>query len=377
VLIPRPTCLAAIPYLLSIPAPFLGLPVPVPAYPCPACLPACLPAYLPARPGPCPSPWSGGPGVLAAGASDSSRSAPACVRACVRACVMFPGRRRPSRPSSCQDPAVWTPYLTRLAQGPAAAPAHLPPAAPGQPPAPAGAAAALNEPLTEGEVLDALKLLKNGRAPGAGGLPAELFRYARGGGEPPEYLLLPALTAMLDGWFRAGALPAAANVSLVVPVHKRGDASQPGNYCPIAVGEPAMRLYAALLNQRLVGYTEAEGLRAPSQAGFRPGMSTLHPVFTLQHLFDRARHRREPLFCCFLDLQGAYDRGPRPLLWEALARLGLHGAMPAAIHSLYTNAQYAISVGGRRGAGVPSARGVKQGCPLSPTLFGLLLDSLH
>jgi len=138
-----------------------------------------------------------------------------------------------------------------------------------------------------------------------------------------------------------------------------------------------MRLYAALLNQRLVEYTEAEGLRAPSQAGFRPGMSTLHPVFTLQHLFDRARHRREPLFCCFLDLQGAYDRVPRPLLWEALARLGLHGAMPAAIQSLYTNAAYAISVGGRRGAGVPSARGVKQGCPLSPTLFGLLLDSLH
>jgi len=171
--------------------------------------------------------------------------------------------------------------------------------------------------------------------------------------------------------------PAAANVSLVVPIHKRGDASQPGNYRPIAVGEPAMRLYAALLNQRLVAYTEAAGLRAPSQAGFRPAMSTLHPVFTLQHLLDRARHLRQPLVCCFLDLQGAYDRVPRPLLWQALARLGLHGAMPAAIQSLYANAVYAISVGGRRGAGVPSARGVKQGCPLSPTLFGLLLDGLH
>jgi hypothetical protein len=134
---------------------------------------------------------------------------------------------------------------------------------------------------------------------------------------------------------------------------------------------------AALLHQRLVGYTEAAGLRAPSQAGLRPAMSTLHPVFTLQHLLDRKRHRREPLVCCFLDLQGAYDRVPRPLLWQALARLGVHGAMLAAIQSLYANAVHAISVGGRRGASVPSARGVTQGCPLSPTLFGILLDGLH
>ncbi|KAK9819062.1 hypothetical protein WJX81_004721 [Elliptochloris bilobata] len=86
---------------------------------------------------------------------------------------------------------------------------------------------------------------------------------------------------------------------------------------------------------------------------------------------------RQPLFCCFLDLKGAYDRVPRALLWQALQRLGVHGRRLGALQSLYSNAEYAINMGGRRGVGVRFTRGVKQGCPLSPTLFGLLPDGLH
>ena len=103
----------------------------------------------------------------------------------------------------------------------------------------------------------------------------------------------------------------------------------------------------------------------------------MHQLFTLQHLVDRAAHKRQPLFCCFLDLKGAYDRVPRELLWPVLERLGVHGPLLAAIRSLYSNAEYAVRAGNRRGPGVQSECGVKQGCPLSPTLFGLLLDGLH
>ena len=51
--------------------------------------------------------------------------------------------------------------------------------------------------------------------------------------------------------------------------------------------------------------------------------------------------------------------------------------MLTAIQAFYTNAAYATSVHGALGPSVVSSTGVKQGCPLSPTLFGLFLDGLH
>ncbi len=157
------------------------------------------------------------------------------------------------------------------------------------------------------------------------------------------------LLDVLNAAFRSGAVPDGFNTGLVTPVYKRGDACDTGNYRPIAVTEPIMRLYAGLLNQRLVRFTEEQQLRSASQAGFRPGLSTLHQLFTLQHFIDRSRHDCLPLFCCFLDLEGAFDRVPRPLLWEVLRRLGVHGAMLGAIQSLYVDATVAMNIGGQDG----------------------------
>ena len=138
-----------------------------------------------------------------------------------------------------------------------------------------------------------------------------------------------------------------------------------------------MRLYAGILNARLQQYTEDQRLRARSQFGFRPHLSTLHPTFILQHFVDSHRRNARPLFCCFLDLKAAYGKVQRPLLWQVLSRLGLRGRMLSAIQSLYAASMLSITVSGRVGSPFPSCTGVKQGCPLSPTLFGLFLDGLH
>ena len=220
-----------------------------------------------------------------------------------------------------------------------------------------------------------------GRAHGALGMPAELLRYARDlpqHGQPsPQFILAGILTAFLNHMFTSGRVPVACNQALVTPMFKRGDKLDPTSYRPIAVTEPLMRLYAGMLNARLLDYTDSNELRANTQAGFRPGHSVLHQVFTIRHMMQRQQHHGSKLFICLLDLKGAYDRVSRPLLWQALQRLGVHGTMLTAIQAMYATATGSVRVRGRSGPILPSRTGVRQGCPLSPTLFGLLADGVH
>ena len=127
-------------------------------------------------------------------------------------------------------------------------------------------------------------------------------------------------------------MPASLKFGLVTLVFKRrGSKTDAANYRPIAVTEPVMRLYAGIINQRLVAFTENRLLLADSQADFRLHLAVRHQVFAVRHLIDKQVAAGQKLFVCFLDLTAAYDRVSWPLLWEVPRRLGVHGAMLAAV----------------------------------------------
>ena len=175
---------------------------------------------------------------------------------------------------------------------------------------------------------------------------------------------------------QSGRLSAAVKSSLITPVFKKGDESDTSNYRPIAVGEPLCRLYAAILNSRIVNWAKTNGLHAPCQAGFRPRLSTEHQLFALRHFIDRSKSQKQPLFAAFVDLKKAYDSVQHPLLWAALQRKGIHGKMLAGIQSSYDGGDMSMKISGSSGSSGTARVGVRQGCPLSPTLFGIFLDSL-
>ena len=281
-------------------------------------------------------------------------------------------------PPELQHPSAWDGFIRNLTAPPAQYASQLPQPHTAQPPVPADS---LNQPLTLTEIEAALQSLHNGRSAATLGYTSELLRYAKLSTSPedpaPSHLLAPCLLVLFNAAFSTGQVPQSWKSSLVTPIFKKGDATDTTNYRPIAVGEPISRLYASILAQRLVDYTEDQQLRSPTQTGYRPQLGTMHQAFALQHVVDKHRHAKKPLYLCFVDLKSAYDKVQWHLLWQLLQRLGIHGDMLGAIQSLYDGCLLSMRVGGSCGCSHSPSIGLRQGCPLSATLFGIFIDGLH
>ena len=83
------------------------------------------------------------------------------------------------------------------------------------------------------------------------------------------------------------------------------------------------------------------------------------------------------LFCCFVDFRKAFDMVPRNNLWNRLKEVKVPFELRAAAIRLYENLIAKLKSNEGWSKDIKCNIGVKQGCPLSPTLFGIYIDKLE
>ena len=94
-------------------------------------------------------------------------------------------------------------------------------------------------------------------------------------------------------------------------------------------------------------------------------------VFSLRQLQEKCREQRQPLFIGFIDLTKAFDLVSRDGLFKILPKIGCPRRLLSFIRSFHDDMKGTVVFDGSTSDAFNIRSGVKQGCVLAPTLFGI------
>eukprot|EP00249_Psilotum_nudum_P025149 c29391_g1_i1 orf=1144-4386(+) len=223
--------------------------------------------------------------------------------------------------------------------------------------------------FTQDKIKLGVRKLAGGKAPDGLGWMAECFKWAG-----------DSILACLQNLFNLVLIegfPEDWCQNIIVPIYKAGDPDVPSNYRTIMISSLMAKLYSIIVESEIASWTEKRHLRAVSQAGFRPYHSTTDHLLTLRTLIEQGKEVKRTTFCCFVDFEKAFDTVPRHLLWKRLAEIGLPNTLIQAAQELYVQVIGVMKGPTNDLVKVICDIGVKQGCPSSPTLFGIYIDKLE
>ena len=176
----------------------------------------------------------------------------------------------------------------------------------------------LNEDITINELNSAIAKLKLGKAVGEDCIPNEFLRCSNMG-------MKLTILHLFNQCLSIGVYP--WNVSLVTPLHKKGDRANPDNYRAIAVSSAIGKLFSSILLERLVRFRNVQCPDPPNQLGFCKEAQTADHIFTLSTCIDKYTGIKKRVYSCFIDFKKAFDSVSREaLLYNyKLANLGIEG----------------------------------------------------
>ena len=216
------------------------------------------------------------------------------------------------------------------------------------------------------QIRKSLSKMKYGKAAGPSGIIAEMMKASGEEG-------IELMRELCEEVFSNGVIPKDWEESIILNLYKgKGDALERGNYRGLKLTDQVMKLCEGVLEKSIRGMVNINEM----QFGFVPGKGTTDAIFIARQMQEKYRAAKKPLYFAFVDLEKAFDRVPREVLWWALRSVGVEEWAVTVIKGMYANARSRVRVNGQCSEEFGVGVGVHQGSVLSPLLFILVLEAL-
>ena len=113
------------------------------------------------------------------------------------------------------------------------------------------------------------------------------------------------------------------------------------------------------------------------QVGCIPGMQGWYNIrksINIIYHINRSKHKNHMIIS--IDAETAFDKVQNPFMIKTLSKVGIEGAFLNTIKAIDERPTANIILNGQKLRAFPLRSGTRQGCPLSPLLFNIVLEVL-
>jgi exonuclease III len=213
----------------------------------------------------------------------------------------------------------------------------------------------------------ALKVSKNNKQPGPDNIQMELLKWLNDDNRR-------RLLSLINTWWVTKSADVELFQARVVPIFKKGETDNAANYRPISLLSSVYKIYMIMIRQRMQHAIEDK--LSATQYGFRPKRSTSHAIYIIRRLQDYAEVKGTQLSLALLDWEKAFDKIQHDKLYQALYRMGFSEHYRKVIENCYRNPTFFVEDNFGSSTIKKQGSGIRQGCPLSPYLFVIVMSCI-
>ncbi|GJW33973.1 putative RNA-directed DNA polymerase [Tanacetum coccineum] len=215
--------------------------------------------------------------------------------------------------------------------------------------------------VTDQEIRKAMFSIGDNKAPGPDGYSAAFFKEAWN-------IVGTDVTKAIKEFFTNGVLLKELNHTIIALIPKVNNPMRINDYRPISCCNVLFKCISSIISNRMKGALNE--LVNINQSAFVPGRRISDNILLTQELMHNYHLDRGVPRCAFkVDIQKAYDTVDWNFLRAVLVGFGFHHRMIGWIMECVTSTSFSISING-------CLRGLRQGDPLSPYLFTLVMEVL-